>query len=40
MEFAASPAAATLDSRRPDYQALKTRIHEELLAVECDVGGK
>jgi pilus assembly protein CpaF len=33
MDFPRSIAPPVLDTRRPDYQALKTRIHEELLAV-------
>src|SRR2546428_11071739 len=33
MEAITSEANAGLDTRRPDYQALKTRIHQELLGV-------
>src|SRR5438093_10010526 len=33
MEALALEANASLDTRRPDYQALKTRVHQELLGV-------
>ncbi len=33
MDFPRSLATSGFDTRRPDYQALKTRIHEELLGV-------
>src|SRR5438132_2311376 len=33
MEIAAAAVNAGLDARRPDYQALKTRLHQELLGV-------
>jgi pilus assembly protein CpaF len=33
MEFASPLTTSALDTRHPDYQALKTRIHEALLAV-------
>jgi pilus assembly protein CpaF len=33
MEIATAAMTAGLDARRPDYQALKTRLHQELLGV-------
>jgi pilus assembly protein CpaF len=33
VDFTFPPVPSTLDTRHPDYQALKTRVHEELLAV-------
>jgi pilus assembly protein CpaF len=33
MDTMTMPAGGTMETRRPDYHALKTRIHQELLAV-------
>ena len=33
MEMSSAAVNAGLDARRPDYQALKTRLHQELLGV-------